>query len=93
MHILLVQYHLHIPDALSLKDKRQVMKPLLNELRRDFNISAAEVDDHDLWQSAVIATVAVSNLRDALERSEREVTDRLEANGHVQISQIQREWL
>lgn len=69
------------------------MKPLLNELRRDFNISAAEIDDHDMWQSAVIATVAVSNLRDALERSEREVTDRVEENGHVQIAEIRREWL
>ncbi|MBI1290860.1 DUF503 family protein [bacterium] len=93
MHILLVQYHLHLPDCHSLKDKRQVMKPLLNELRRDFNISAAEIDDHDLWQSAVIATVAVSNLRDAVERSEREVTDRIETNGDVQIAQINREWL
>lgn len=43
----------------SLKEKRSRLKPLLVRLRREYNISAAEIDDHDHWQSATIALAAV----------------------------------
>ena len=52
---------LHIPGNGSLKGKRQVVKSLLARLRKEFNISVAEVGAHDLWQSAVIGVVCVSN--------------------------------
>jgi hypothetical protein len=44
-----------------LKDKRHVLKPLLTRLRREFNVSAAEVEYNDLWQTAEIALVTVAN--------------------------------
>jgi hypothetical protein len=51
---------LHLPGNASLKGKRSVLKPLLLRLRKEFNVSAAEVDLHDVWQSARIALVSVS---------------------------------
>ena len=93
MHILLLQVELYLPECHSLKDKRHVIKPLLNELRRDFNISAAETDHHDEWQHAQIAVVAVGNLREALERTDREVLTLLETHASAQVSQVHREWL
>lgn len=45
----------------SLKDKRSVIKPLLIHLRREFNVSAAEVGQLDAWRSATIGVAAVSN--------------------------------
>lgn len=51
---------LHLPGNTSLKGKRSVLKPLLLRLRKEFNVSAAEVDLHDVWQSARIALVSVS---------------------------------
>lgn len=54
---------LHIPMNGSLKGKRSVIKPLLNRLRREFNVSAAEVDDQDRLRSAVIAVATVSSDR------------------------------
>lgn len=53
---------LEIPAA-SLKEKRGVVKSVTARLRKEFNISVAEVDRLDSWQSAVIAAVAVSNDR------------------------------
>ena len=53
--------HLYLPGAVSLKDKRHRIKPLLHKLRRRFEVAAAEVDKQDVWQSADIAIVTVTN--------------------------------
>lgn len=45
----------------SLKEKRSIIKPLLNRLRAQFNVSCAEIDHNDVWQSAAIGIVTVSN--------------------------------
>lgn len=52
---------LALPGNDSLKDKRSVLKPLLIRMRREFNVSVAEVGDQDTWQSATLAVAAVSN--------------------------------
>lgn len=51
---------LDIP-ATSLKDKRRVIKSVIARLRNKFNISVAEVEHLDSWQSGIIAAVVVSN--------------------------------
>jgi uncharacterized protein len=53
-------FQISIPAALSLKEKRQVVKSIIARVRNEFNVSIAEVDDHDLWQSAVLAVACVS---------------------------------
>jgi uncharacterized protein YlxP (DUF503 family) len=57
----LLTLELNIPSAHSLKDKRRVLKSLQARLRNEFNISVAEVSEHDIWRNAVIAVVCVSN--------------------------------
>ena len=52
---------LHLSGCSSLKEKRGRLKPLLARLRKEFNISAAETDLNDIWQSAEIALATVSN--------------------------------
>lgn len=52
---------LHLPGNGSLKGKRSVLKSMISRLRREFNVSVAEVDLHDVWQSAVLGVVCVSN--------------------------------
>ncbi len=39
---------LRIHGAMSLKDKRRVVRPLIEKLKNSFNISVAEVGGHDL---------------------------------------------
>ena len=49
-----VEMELHIPMSGSLKGKRGVLKPLVERLRRELNVSVAEVGHQDLWQRAVL---------------------------------------
>ena len=51
---------LSLPDCRSLKAKRSRLKPLLARLHKEFNVSAAEVDAHDVWGTAVVACALVS---------------------------------
>lgn len=57
----LATVELHIPGNDSLKGKRTVVKSLLDRVRRQFNVSAAEVDANDALQRAVIGLTCVSN--------------------------------
>lgn len=52
---------LRIPGCGSLKEKRGRLRPLLSRLHKEFNLSVAEIDDLDIWQSTVIACALVSN--------------------------------
>ncbi len=52
---------LRLAASRSLKDKRQVVRSLGARLRRQFNVAVAEVDDQDVWRSAVLGIAAVSN--------------------------------
>jgi len=52
---------IHIPGSQSLKDKRSILKSLMARLQKQFNISIAEVDDHDLWRIATIGIACVNN--------------------------------
>ena len=49
-----------IPDARSLKDKRQALRSLETRVRNRHNVSLAEVEHQDLWQRATLAVVAVN---------------------------------
>ncbi len=44
-----------------LKGKRQILKSITTRLRSKFNVSVAEVDDHELWQLATLGICCVSN--------------------------------
>ena len=53
--------HLHIPGCSSLKEKRGRIKQLIARLRREFNVSVAEMDLQDKWQDTVITCAMVGN--------------------------------
>ena len=61
MNVGIVKVRLRLPDNLSLKGKRQVVKSLTSRIKNKFNVSVAEVEDNDLWQLATIGIVFVSN--------------------------------
>lgn len=50
---------LHLPAARSLKEKRRVVKSLVERIHRRFRVSVAETDYHDLHQRAEISIAAV----------------------------------
>ncbi|MDR3690798.1 MAG: DUF503 domain-containing protein [Fimbriimonas sp.] len=76
---------LRLDGAFSLKDKRSVLRSLLDHARRDFRVSAAEVDDHDLWNSAVIGIACVSNDAAHAESTLQHVIDLFDAHPAVAV--------
>ncbi len=72
MPVGLLTLELHIPDAQSLKDKRQILRSLKDKLRRDFNVAVAELEHQDTWQRSVVGIVTISNeekhLREVLQK-------------------------
>lgn len=60
---------LYLPEAHSLKEKRGVIKSIIQRIRNKFNVSVCEADHHDIWKSATIGMAAVSNDKDVIEQT------------------------
>lgn len=69
-------------DVHSLKEKRSVVRPIVAELRRRFEVAAAETGDHDLHRRVEIGVAVVSSTHahavDVLAGCERLVAGRPE---------------
>ena len=69
-------------DVHSLKGKRQIIRPIVADLRRRYDVAAAEVGDNDLHRHSQlgVATIAADggHVRDVLDACERFVADRPE---------------
>jgi uncharacterized protein YlxP (DUF503 family) len=52
---------LSFDEVFSLKDKRQILKSIIERLKSRYNASIAEVDLNDTWKNAVIGVSCVSN--------------------------------
>ena len=61
MSIGVLQLSLFIPQANSLKSKRQILKSLKDRIRHKFNVSVAEINCLDKWQRATLAVACVSS--------------------------------
>lgn len=61
MNVGVCKIKLRLPENLSLKGKRQVLKSITTRLKNKFNVSVAEVDDQNLWQLATLGICCASN--------------------------------
>jgi uncharacterized protein YlxP (DUF503 family) len=68
MVVAIAVLELHLPAARSLKDKRRVVKGLIDRMHARFRVSVAETDFQDLHQRAEIGVAAVGRTEGDLER-------------------------
>ena len=61
MNVGVCKIRLRLPENLSLKGKRRVLKSITTRVGNKFNVSVAEVDDQELWQLATLGICCVSN--------------------------------
>lgn len=61
-------FELHLPSSRSLKDKRRVVKSLVDRIHQRYRVSVAETDFHDLHQRAEISLAAVTNGEGEMEK-------------------------
>lgn len=91
MHIGTLTVVLYLHAAESLKDKRQVVKSLIETTRQKFNISIAEIDDLDKWRKATIGIACVSNDKAYVNRILDKVVNTLESNPAVEVGEVELE--
>ena len=60
MHTQTAKLTFHISHAVSLKDKRQVCRSLIDKTRKRFNASVSEVGTQDVHQTLTIGVAVVS---------------------------------
>ena len=58
MHVATLRVELLIPDAYSLKDKRKVVRSVIDRTRHRFRVAAAEVEANDVHNLAVLGFAA-----------------------------------
>lgn len=77
MFIGMARFELFIPHSGSLKAKRRVLRPVLDRVRNNLNLSIAEVDHQDLWQRSALGVACVSGsideCRKLLQQAEKAV--------------------
>ncbi|MCH7899357.1 MAG: DUF503 domain-containing protein [Acidobacteria bacterium] len=60
MRVAALRVEIHLPAPQSLKEKRAVLRPVIEGMRRLGSFSIAEVDHHDDWQRATIGVAVVA---------------------------------
>jgi hypothetical protein len=69
MPVGLLTLEIHISEAQSLKDKRQVLRSLKDRLRAHFNVAVSELDHQEVWQRSRVGVVTISGDVKHLEES------------------------
>jgi uncharacterized protein len=82
MYVGTAEFDVLLGDVHSLKEKRSVVRPIVAELRRRFDVAAAEAGHLDLHRRALVGVAVVAadgaHCRDVLDECERFVAGRPE---------------
>lgn len=90
----LILFQLRITDSFSLKDRRQVVRSLLEKARNRFNASAADLGPEGSYQEAFLAFSVVSGssaLADEILDSIERLVYTMEDNGEFFVVRKSRE--
>ena len=93
MTIGVLQLELSIGDAMSLKDKRRVVKSIKDRIAHGHNVSVAETGALDLHRTAIITVAMVSNDRKYVESGLSKIVDFVRSVGQADLVDYQIELL
>ena len=68
MKVAAIRVELHIGGSQSLKEKRAVLRPVIEGLRKSMSISVAEVGHQDAWQRSTVGVAVVARDVSELDR-------------------------
>ena len=83
-----MRFELSLPATRSLKEKRSVLRPVVEGLRKTASYSVAEVDHHDLWRRAGLGVALVAPNRQELERLMQRVEQYLDRRLEVDVTEV-----
>ena len=79
------RFDLRLHGAQSLKQKRSVIRRLLNQLRSSCPVSVAEVGHADLLQRAIVGACIVSTSEALIDSVFRQLETMIETSGSVEM--------
>lgn len=82
-----------IAENNSLKDKRHIVKSLLDTIRSRYNVSASEIGELDKLRRSVIGIACVSNCRDIVDSMLNKIIEIVESDPRIEIKENQVEIL
>jgi uncharacterized protein len=82
---------LHLFGINSLKEKRHIVKSVVERLKSRFNVSVAEIDYNDSKTTALVGIAVVSNDKRFLEEQLDKVVGFMRNDSRFQLGQIERE--
>jgi len=80
----------YVPQANSLKDKRQVARSIIDKVRQRFNASVAEVDTQDIHQTLTIGIAVLSGEAAHAQRSLDEIIRFMEERADAELTMLER---
>ena len=91
MRIAAMTFRLHAPWVHSLKEKRMIVKSLIAKLQNKFHVSAAEIDEQDIYQIIVIGIAAIVPHNAMADSLMDEISSFVEENTEAEILDEMRE--
>lgn len=77
---------LHLPSSRSLKDKRRVVKSLIDRIFQRFRVSIAETGFHDLHQRAEISIAIVTQKEGEMQKLMEHIRDLLDGQPEAYLT-------
>jgi len=88
MIVSMIQIIFEIPDIANIKEKRRIIKSVLEKMRKRYHLSAAEVDLNDSLSFAQIGGALVSNSKTFGESVLQKAFDMIEKETNVRIQDM-----
>ncbi|GBU29097.1 hypothetical protein R84B8_02661 [Treponema sp. R8-4-B8] len=88
MIVSMIQIIFEIPDIANIKEKRRVIKSVLEKMKKRYHLSAAEVDLNDSLSFAQIGGALVSNSKTFGESVLQKAFDMIEKETNVRIQDM-----
>jgi uncharacterized protein YlxP (DUF503 family) len=88
-----LRFEIRIPMANSLKDKRAVLRPLIDGIRRAVSVSVSEVDHHDSWQRSAVGVAVVTPDPGSMQRLVDDIRRRFDENLEIQVIETELEYV
>lgn len=91
--VLALTMDLHFGQSQSLKDKRAMLRPIIEGARHRFSVSVAETDHQDTWQRSEVAFVVVSGTVRIAEEQMDEIARFVWSFPEIAVLGEQRQWM
>ena len=85
MYVGALRIELYMPQCRNLKEKRQVIRSIIDRTRNRFNVAVAEVDKQDLWQVCSLGIACVSNSEYAVREMLSNIDRSIRAMGKAEV--------